>query len=98
MYMTQAVHKGLREQPNGTVAICGADRVTRLFETINRKNKSVTSQIMLVNGEPGVVHFLGDNVFAVDTLGIENGRITRIWRQMNPYKLNRTASMPRTPS
>ena len=29
MYMTQAVHKGLREQPNGTAAICGADRVTR---------------------------------------------------------------------
>ncbi len=29
MYMTQAVHKGLREQPNATAAICGADRVTR---------------------------------------------------------------------
>ena len=25
MYMTQAVHKGLREQPNGTAAICGSD-------------------------------------------------------------------------
>jgi len=29
MYMTLAVHKGLREQPNATAAICGADRVTR---------------------------------------------------------------------
>ena len=29
MYMTQPVHKGLREQPNATAAICGADRVTR---------------------------------------------------------------------
>jgi hypothetical protein len=29
MYMTQAVHKGLREQPHTTAAICGADRVTR---------------------------------------------------------------------
>src|SRR5258708_17691111 len=27
--MTLAVHKGLREQPNATAAICGADRVTR---------------------------------------------------------------------
>ena len=29
MYMTLAVHKGLREQPNATAAICGAERVTR---------------------------------------------------------------------
>ncbi|MDB5367008.1 MAG: polymerase, sigma-24 subunit, subfamily [Rhodospirillales bacterium] len=87
-------HVGAARNP-----IEGAERVTRLFEGINRKNKSITFQVMLVNGEPGLVHFLGDSIFAVDTLGIENGRITRIWRQMNPYKLaSRTASIPRTPS
>ncbi len=29
MYLTQSVHKGLREQPNAVAAICGDERVTR---------------------------------------------------------------------
>src|SRR5882672_10038082 len=29
MYLTQSVHKGLREQPNAIAAICGDERVTR---------------------------------------------------------------------
>ncbi|GIL39460.1 RNA polymerase sigma factor SigJ [Roseiterribacter gracilis] len=85
-------HAGAARNP-----IEGAAHVTRLFDGINRKNKSVTFQIMQVNGEPGVVHFIGETVFAVDTLRIEDGRIAAVYRQMNPYKLTRTASMPRTP-
>jgi RNA polymerase sigma-70 factor (ECF subfamily) len=80
-------HAGAARNP-----IEGAEHVTRLFDGINRKNASVTFASMLVNGEPGVVHFIDGRVFAVDTLRIENGQIAAIYRQMNPYKLNRNPS------
>lgn len=72
--------------------IQGSERVTRLFAGINKKNVSITFSIMLVNGEYGVVHWLDGKIFAVDTLGFENGRIAAIWRQMNPQKLNRNSA------
>ena len=47
----------------------------------------VTTEVLEINGEPGVVEYYDGEPFAATTFSIENGRITGLYRVMNPDKL-----------
>mgnify|MGYP002477957478 CR=1 FL=1 len=66
----------------------GKNRLARLFSLTGAKNgKFLKDFPTLINGEPGLVTFYQDKVFAVTTFEIADGKITAIYRVMNPDKL-----------
>jgi RNA polymerase sigma-70 factor (ECF subfamily) len=66
----------------------GIDKVMRLFTLAFRSiREHLTTEIIEINGEPGVVEYYDGRPFAVTTIGVEDGRIVRLYRVMNPDKL-----------
>jgi RNA polymerase sigma-70 factor (ECF subfamily) len=74
--------------------VVGADRVLRLVMNLFARDVSLVSSIrpVSVNGTPGlyVEHDKGPLVFSGDV--DDNGRIHRLWIQMNPDKLKHAAT------
>lgn len=68
--------------------IYGAKRLTNLYMTIVAKNSHrITAKLVSINGETGVLEYVDGQPFAVATFTMDSGKITAIYRVMNPEKL-----------
>jgi RNA polymerase sigma-70 factor (ECF subfamily) len=68
--------------------IHGVAKVMRLFTIALPLIKDhITTEIIEINGEPGIVEYYDGSPFAATTVTIENGRIVAMYRVMNPEKL-----------
>lgn len=68
--------------------ITGLGKVVRLFViAVAGHLDRITREMRDINGEPGVVEYYEGHIFAVNTFESENGKITAIYRVMNPDKL-----------
>jgi RNA polymerase sigma-70 factor (ECF subfamily) len=68
--------------------IVGADRVARwLFGVMQKAPTGLTSEIELVNGLPGIVMRVDGGVYGVASIEVLDGRVQRIYIQVNPQKL-----------
>jgi RNA polymerase sigma-70 factor, ECF subfamily len=69
--------------------ITGVGRIIRLFTiAVSGHADRITREIAEINGEPGVVEYYDGEIFAVNTFETSpDGRITAIYRMMNPDKL-----------
>ncbi len=70
--------------------IFGADRVARFFLGLMKQaGEGYTSGFTHVNGRPAVLISLDGEPYSVIMFHIENGKITRIFSQLNPNKLQK---------
>ena len=60
--------------------------------------KDLARRFVEINGQPGIVTFLGETPFSVFTADVYDGRISRIYVVTNPEKLRRIASLASLPS
>lgn len=68
--------------------ITGLRRVIRLFTiAVGGHAERITHEIREINGEPGIVEYFDGKVFATNTFETHDGKITAIYRVMNPDKL-----------
>ena len=68
--------------------ITGLGKVVRLFMlAVAGHSDRITREMREINGEPGIVEYYDGHPFAVNTFTSENGKITAIYRVMNPDKL-----------
>jgi RNA polymerase sigma-70 factor, ECF subfamily len=68
--------------------ITGLGKVVRLFVVaVAGHADRITRELKEINGEPGIVEFYDGHIFAANTFSSENGKITAIYRVMNPDKL-----------
>lgn len=93
----------LRGDGGGKVATArrpveGADRVARLMLGIVRLAKHVDrSEVVPVNGMPGVLAYAGEKLVSVMSFAVADGRVTEIDVLVNPEKLarvQRTLELP----
>jgi RNA polymerase sigma-70 factor (ECF subfamily) len=74
--------------------VYGAKRLANLYAVVVRKGMGhLTKRLVTVNGETGILEFVDSEPFAVTTLVIEDGKITAIYRVMNPNKLTAFAEL-----
>lgn len=76
----------------GRKAIVGADRVSRFFLGIRRKFNP-SHRLVELNGAPAWVTFLGGKLYASTLIEISDGRISGLYRVLNPDKLKRIRSV-----
>ena len=68
--------------------VYGNKRLTRLYTiTTSKYRERLYAELVTINGEPGVVEFADGEVFAATTFSVSDGKITAIYRVMNPDKL-----------
>ena len=68
--------------------IIGVGKIVRLFViAVAGHADRITREMRDINGEPGIVEYYDGHILAVNTFETENGRITNIYRVMNPEKL-----------
>ena len=66
----------------------GLQKVVRIFTiALAPSIDRLTWKAVDINGEPGVVEYYDGEPFAANTFEVENGKITRFYRIMNPDKL-----------
>ena len=77
-------------------AVHGPDDIARMLLGVHRKFRpaGVVLRIVEINGEPGLVSYLGAQVQAVFTLDVIDGQIRNIYIMRNPDKLGRVHSIP----
>jgi RNA polymerase sigma-70 factor (ECF subfamily) len=68
--------------------VYGKERLARLFSIVTRKyGVRFEHFITEVNGETALVTFADGQAFGVNTIDIKDGKITALYRVMNPEKL-----------
>jgi RNA polymerase sigma-70 factor (ECF subfamily) len=68
--------------------VYGRERLARLFSITTRKYPGVLEHFLIeVNGETALVTYADGQPFGVNTIDMENGKITALYRVMNPEKL-----------
>jgi RNA polymerase sigma-70 factor (ECF subfamily) len=68
--------------------VFGSRRLTRLYMlTTARHRDRLAAYIVTINGEPGILEFADGRPFAATSFSIAGGKITAIFRMMNPEKL-----------
>jgi len=68
--------------------ITGIEKIVRLFTiAIAGHADRITREVREINGEPGIVEYYDGKPFAVNTFEVRAGRISAIYRVMNPDKL-----------
>jgi RNA polymerase sigma-70 factor (ECF subfamily) len=68
--------------------VYGRKRLARLFSITTRKYSGRLEHFLIeVNGETALVTFADGQPFGVNTVEVENGKITALYRVMNPEKL-----------
>lgn len=70
--------------------ILGGDRIARFFAGVMKKAQfdALRAEILMVNGQPGVLVFAGNDVQSVMSLALdENNKVARIFLVVNPEKL-----------
>ncbi|MEQ1763001.1 MAG: RNA polymerase sigma-70 factor [Pyrinomonadaceae bacterium] len=66
----------------------GLQKVMRIFTiAIPPAAGGLTWKLVEINGEPGVIEYYNGEPFAANTFATENGRISTLYRIMNPEKL-----------
>jgi RNA polymerase sigma-70 factor (ECF subfamily) len=68
--------------------IYSADRVTRFLVGLRRKLSAASLEIRVINGQPAVVEMRDGRVVNVSTFMVLDGRISTIFRVVNPDKLH----------
>ena len=67
----------------------GLQKVVRIFTiAIPPAADRLTWKIVEINGEPGIIEFIDGAPFAANTFDVEDGKIVRLYRIMNPDKLD----------
>jgi RNA polymerase sigma-70 factor (ECF subfamily) len=75
--------------------IYGAENIARgILEGLKR----LVRRFVEINGQPGIMTFLGTNPFSVFTLDVADGGISRIYVVTNPEKLKRLPPLESLPS
>ncbi|MGE5530819.1 MAG: RNA polymerase sigma-70 factor, partial [Bacteroidota bacterium] len=67
--------------------IYGADRVARFMLGIQRKYRLSWLAFALVNGQPGILRYVGERLHSAISFAVEDGQIRRIFMVANPDKL-----------
>lgn len=68
--------------------VYGAKRLTNLYTTAIAKNSDrLKARLVNINGETGVLEYADGEPFSVSAFTFKDGRITAIYRVMNPEKL-----------
>lgn len=75
--------------PSASEPTFGAEQVAEGVMRFFQPTSGTTLQARIVNGEPGIVALRGGRVFAVLVLTVADGRITRLYAQVDPDKLAR---------
>ena len=66
----------------------GVAKVMRLFTiALPAVREHITTEIVEINGEPGVVEYYDGQPFAATTIAVEDEKIVGLYRVMNPEKL-----------
>jgi RNA polymerase sigma-70 factor (TIGR02957 family) len=79
--------------PTFSKVLRGSQRLAQLYYAVARyQGSALRMEIAEVNGEPGLLRFIGDRLESVQTFEIEGERIVRIRAQRNPDKLARIAA------
>jgi RNA polymerase sigma-70 factor, ECF subfamily len=74
--------------------VVGADRVGRLLANLwSRRPEGVSTEPVLVNGDPGIAAKFGDFVGALLAVEVAEGRVQRVRIVMNPAKLARAGEV-----
>lgn len=72
----------------------GKNRLARLFSKTGAKyGEYFENKLFTVNGETGLLTFCQGKIFAVTTFEFENGKISALYRVMNPDKLQVYAAL-----
>jgi len=75
--------------------IQGNDRIARLLTGLRRKQTGrIIEKLMLVNLDLGIVTYVDERPAAVFWFEIEESKIDRVYRILNPDKLKRVPSLP----
>lgn len=70
--------------------ILGGERVARFLAGLNRKYPAaVRLEPALINGQPGVLGFLGDWLWGTLLCDVAGGKVVAVWSVVNPQKLGR---------
>ncbi|MCV7063363.1 RNA polymerase sigma factor SigJ [Mycolicibacterium vaccae] len=67
--------------------VIGAEKVVRYLIGVRRRLPDIQIAPADVSGQPGLVFQLHGTTWGVVSLGVEDGRITRLWMVLNPDKL-----------
>jgi RNA polymerase sigma-70 factor, ECF subfamily len=76
------------KRPSTRRVVRGADRISRMlfgFET--KYGRPFTYRVSRANGEPALMQYYGDHLFAVTFMDTDGERILALYRVMNPDKL-----------
>lgn len=68
--------------------IVGSAAIAEFFLAILRREPNLRVESASVNGEPGLIGMLGEQIISVVSTSIYNGKIQNIWAMRNPDKLN----------
>lgn len=72
--------------------VIGPDRVARLISNLaKRLPADIVVELVAVNGEPGLVASVGDDVHLVSSVEVVDGRVRRVRTMLNPQKVAATA-------
>jgi RNA polymerase sigma-70 factor (ECF subfamily) len=73
----------------------GAERVAQLTVGFQRKGRGlVTHRLTTINGEPAVLTLVGERTLFTTSLAVDGGRISAVYRVLNPDKLHRVGPPP----
>ena len=67
--------------------LVGRDWIIKGFTQLGKDQPEFQLHETIVNGEPGITVMAGDELLAVVSLAVSDGRIQRIWAMRNPEKL-----------
>jgi RNA polymerase sigma-70 factor (ECF subfamily) len=67
--------------------IYGSDRIARLLIGLARKRLNSLDKLMRINGEFGIVTYVGSRPVSVLCCEVDEHRITQLYRLLNPDKL-----------
>jgi RNA polymerase sigma-70 factor (ECF subfamily) len=74
--------------------VYGARRLARVFTLpVAKHRERVSVRLVTINGEIGTLEYVDGIPFAVTTFQMENGKITAVYRVMNPDKLRAFADL-----
>lgn len=81
-----------------THGLVGARRIAQLYFAVQRRHaggepeRSVRTELVDLNGEPGLLRFIGGVLESAQTFEFDGDRISRVRAQRNPDKLARIAA------
>lgn len=82
------VSDGGPTRPAARRPVVGAARVARFFATFARRSYACARVVpAVINGDPGIVTYLDDEIDFVAAFEITDGRVAAIWLVRNPDKL-----------